>query len=197
VYRFLFIQYKLDGTLLGVVEVYSRSKKTDEFSGESETKPDKTTYYYSVLLSQTECRVSELIRQFNEEKNIFDGPYLNDQFQVIYRRHQTDLYIFSIYEVFATNEKPEMREILTLDYPELLRGMVANGKYVVAYPGPFAKEKGSIYVRNLVTDTSKFLELPGIVRRDCMLNIVGNVFCNNIHIIAGRSTRDSQIHLCC
>jgi hypothetical protein len=164
VYRFVFLQHKLDGSLVGVVEVYSRYEK--EFSD--------ATYYYSVLLDQTECRVAKLIRQFDENKN--DGVYLNSQFQVVYRRHRTDVYIFSIYEVFVSNDTPTLKEIVTFDYPESLCGMVANGNYVIAYCHPLAKERRSIYVRNLTTCESNFIELPPIVKRHCFFNFVSCFF---------------------
>jgi hypothetical protein len=185
VYRFVFLQHKLDGSLIGVVEVYSRCEK--RFSD--------ATYYYSVLLDQTECRVSKLIRQFDENKN--DCVHLNSQFQVVYRRHRTDVYIFSIYEVFVSNHTPTLKEIVTFDYPDLLCGMVANGNYVIAYSHPHAKERDSIYVRNLTTCESNFVERPKNIRRNCSFKYVRYIFSNNICNIAGRSRRDSQIYLSC
>jgi hypothetical protein len=183
VYRFAFLQHKLDRSLVGVVEVHSKCEK--EFSD--------ATYYYSVLLDQTECRVSKLIRQFDENKN--DGAYLNSQFQVVYERHRTDVYIFSIYEVFVFNDIPKLKEIVTFDYPKSLGRMVANGNYVIAYSNPLAKERRSIYVRNLTTCESNFIELPQIIERHCFFNLVSYIFINNICNIAGRSRRKSKIYL--
>jgi hypothetical protein len=181
----VFLQHKLDGSLVGVVEVYSKREK--EFSD--------ATYYYSILLDQTECRVAKLIRQFDENKN--DGVHFNSQFQVVYERHRTDLYIFSIYEVYVFNDTPTLKEIVTFDYPESLGRMVANGNYVIAYSHPLSKDRNSIYVRNLTTCESNFVELPPIVKRHCFFNFVSYIFITNICNIAGRLRRNSQIYLSC
>jgi hypothetical protein len=167
----MLLQYTSDGNLLGVVEVHSDSNNSSS-SRVSNAEKDETTYYYSVLLNQTECRVLELIQKFNEDEK--DSVYLDltSRFRFVYRRRRSDYYYFTIYEISIEYEKPAIKEVTTFDHLDHLGGISTSGRYVVAYPHPLAKERGNLYVRDLTTNKWNLLELPAHVKSGCMLRHV-------------------------
>lgn len=162
-FKFVFIQRTLDGTILGIVEVHPYSDKT-EFNDKPKSNLDDATYYYSVQLNRDECRVLELIRQFNTNKKDFICVDMNSQPRLVYKRCQSNFHLFSIYNMCIDHGKPIIKELLTFNNPDHLGGVLTSDNYVIAYPSILAKERGSLYIRNITTSKWNFLKLPDIIK---------------------------------
>lgn len=186
-FKFGFVNHRPDGTLIGVVNVSSRLRGSNK---------SRIEYYYSVLLDQRECRILDLIRQLNENETDSVYPDLTSPFRVVYKCHRTNFFTYSIYEISLVHDRPVMAKLLTFNHANCLGGWSTSGNYVVAYPRLLAKERGSLYIRNLVRGDSNFLELPESVKSGHDLHQASErQLHNNWCIPVGWSWRNGKIHM--